>query len=175
MNFSGTLGSCLLARRLHAEFQRAEGGKWAIDSAEAAGSGGGCRLHRDHGCLRSCWQIQSLAYRLVSSFFPSLKDYFLVNDHSLIIVSLLLYAELKQAQSMMNALQWRGMKMKMVLWSKLEIKSPQWLVYNAVDLSFCMNVAISAIKRVTFMCFESVFLCHNVANKNVWKVKEKTK
>lgn len=101
---SGSSGSGELACGLHPELQWNKASEWTHSSAQTSGSGPRDRLHRDHRCLHHCWQVQSPANRWPRHFPSGISNYTLYYANCKF--PFFCFPELKQAQTMMNALQW---------------------------------------------------------------------
>lgn len=105
---SGTAGSCVMAGWLQFELQWAEGGEWTLNQAQTAVSGRNARLLRHKSLFYFCWQVSSSACRLVMDPLPLTRSWQFFSDKLFFEPFFSASsAELKQAQTMMNALQWR--------------------------------------------------------------------
>lgn len=56
-DYSGTAGSCVLARWLHSELQWTAGGEWTLNQAQTAVSGSNAKLIRNKSVFCFCWQV----------------------------------------------------------------------------------------------------------------------
>lgn len=101
---SGSSGSGELACGLHPELQWNKASEWTHSPAQTSGSGPRDRLHRDHRRLHHSWQVQSPANRWPSHFPSGISNYTLY--YAYCKCPSFCFPELKQAQTMMNALQW---------------------------------------------------------------------
>jgi len=148
---SGSPGSGELACGLHPELQWNKASEWTHSPAQTSGSGPRDRLHRDHRCLHHCWQVQSPANRWPSHFPSGISNHTLY--YAYCKCPSFCFPELKQAQTMMNALQWTSHPLLKSIdeicpftWNVLLRKKETFMYFVEVAKCGCSNWALTWTK-----------------------------